>query len=106
MNQLQSLEEHLTALHDELNAAAKTEDAEARTRITGALQHVEMAQAALESKPGARSEQIGRHLSDLHEHGTQAMGEHGEALKARIHKMIASCKNAVEHCIEEQTMTP
>ncbi|MBV8636692.1 MAG: hypothetical protein JO322_01280 [Candidatus Eremiobacteraeota bacterium] len=106
MNQTQSLEEHLNALHNELNTAAKTEDAEARKHIDEALQHLEAAQAQLKTRTGARTEQIGQHLDVLKEHGAQAANEHGDALRVRIHKMIAACRNAMERCIEEQTMTP
>ncbi len=106
MNQMQSLEEHLRALHDELNAAAKTDDLEAKRSINEALQHVEAAQAQLKTRTGARTEQIGQHLDSLQEHGAHATNEHGDALRVRLQKMIATCKNAMEHCIEEQTMTP
>lgn len=106
MNQNQSLEEHLTALHDELNAAAKTGDDEARKHISDALQHLEAAQEQLKTKTGARHEQIGAHLDEIQEHASIAMNERGDSLRVRIHNMMAVCKNAIEKCIEEQTMTP
>ncbi len=106
MNQTQSLEQHLTALHDELNAAAKTHDEEAKKSINNALQHLEAAQEQLKTRTGARNEQIGAHLDALQEHAANAMNEHGDSLRVRLHKMMAACKAAIEHCIEEQTMTP
>jgi polyhydroxyalkanoate synthesis regulator phasin len=106
MNQTQSLQEHLTALHDELNAAAKTEDDEARKCINDALAHLEAAQEQLKTRTGARTEQIGAHLDALQDHAANAMNERGDSLRIRIHKMMESCRNAIEVSIEEQTMTP
>ena len=106
MNQMQSLEAHLTALHDELSAAAKAEESQARERIDAALQHIEAAQAQLKARTSARTEQIGAHLDTLREHGAHAANERGETLRERLHKMMATCKDAIGHCIEEQTMTP
>lgn len=106
MNQIQSLEEHLTALHDKLEAAAKTQDDEARKYINEALQHLDAAQEQLKTRTGARTAQIGEHLDALQAHATNAMNERGDSLRVRLHKMMAVCKNAIEHCIEEQTMTP
>ncbi len=106
MNQEQSLAEHLTALHDELNEAAKTNDDEARKRINEALQHLDAAQEQLKTRTGTRTEQIGQHLDSLQEHASNAANEHGDSLRVRLHKMMTACNNAIEHCIEEQTMTP
>lgn len=106
MNQTQSIQAHLTALHDELSAAANADGDEARNRINKALQHLEAAQEQLKTSAGARTEQIGQHLDTIQEHAASASNEHGDSLRVRLHKMIASCKNAIEQCIEEQTMTP
>jgi len=106
MAEKQSVSEHLAAVHEALNAAAATHDEAAKARIDEALRHVDTAQAQLSADAGKRADEINEHLREIEQHGSQAKTESGDTLRARIQKMIETCKNAMEKCIEEQTMTP
>lgn len=96
MAQAQSVQEHLTAVRDELKSAAQKNDADARTHVNAALQHAQMAMTNLKSQAAASSAEACRHLDELAKNGKQALSESGDALHARIDTMMTNAKSAVE----------
>ena len=103
MAKTQSLEEHLTAVRDELKAASQKADSEAKTRINAALEHAQMARTELKAQiatanPKAKqsADQTMQHLDDVAKNAQKSVAETGEVLHKRVDSMLASAKSAIE----------
>jgi ElaB/YqjD/DUF883 family membrane-anchored ribosome-binding protein len=96
MAQTQSVQEHLAAMSDEIKAAAKKTDTEARAKINAALQHAQKAQADMQARGSAGSSETMKHLDELTKNAKQALSESGNELHARIDTMITNAKHAVD----------
>ncbi len=101
MAQTQSVNEHLTAVRDELKAASEKRDEEAKTRINAALAHAQQAQAAMKAQidsSGGKDtvDKTMAHLNELSQDGKKALEENGQALQVRIQSMMGSAKNAID----------
>ena len=94
MEKTQSLQEHLTAMCDDLKAATKQTDAEARARINSAMQHAQMAASQLKTQ--AASNQTMQHLDQIAKDGKKAMAESGSDLHDRVDAMMTHAKSALE----------
>jgi hypothetical protein len=96
MAQAQSVQEHLGAIRDELKTAMQKQDAEARTKISAALEHAQMAQAEMKGRAAAGSDEAMKHLNELTANGEKALHESGDALHARIDTMMTQAKSALD----------
>lgn len=84
--------DHLTAVRDELNAASTKEDAEIKTRVQAAIQHAQIALNEMKAK----QPEAARHVDELIDDGKKAMNETGTQLQARVDKMKADFKHAMD----------
>ncbi len=90
----QSLQEHMTAVRDELQAAAKQSEPEMRARIDAAKQHAETAASQLKSQAG--SSETMQHLNEIAKDAQKSLDEDGAALQARMNTMMAHAKSAID----------
>ena len=103
MAQTQTVQEHLTAVRDELKAAVQKRDADAKTHINTALEHARMANADLKAEIAAsnpktkqQAQDTMKHLDELVENGKKALNEAGDQLHNRVDTMITHAKEAIQ----------
>lgn len=99
MSKTQSIEEQLSALHDELKSAAAKQDEQAKSAVRTALGQIESAKSELQAQlkdeqAKQRAQETIAKLEEAARHGKKALENQG-AEQTHLKESIASAKSAL-----------